>query len=228
MYGFSITFLIVFLIFIFISKRFYDYENINLPPIVRYGIDAKCTGNFVKSTNRGQVSEDWFHAKTLILGYNKNNERGRAEASFRFKLPRKKISRSEDTAIELMIEAERIHGGLHSQLGPKQRCAVIEANGEIIDDFWLIQQMPNGEDFGYKDVGPVSIDRNLLTNENLEVTLKIQEDMAWDIDKAIIMIAVLSKRLSVVGSMIAGAVISVIIGLIPVLLEQVILLLGSE
>lgn len=221
MYGFIIVLLSAFLFYLFKSNNFFDYEIINLPPTVKYGLTAVCKGKFVKADDKGKVNEDWFHKKTLILGYDKDNVRGSAEANFLFHIPSKKKINIEDSTVMLMIETERIHGGLHSHLGPHEKSAVIEVNGEIVDKFWLIQKMPNGVDYGFRNVGPIPIDKSFLYNKYLKIILKIEEDMAWDIDKVILKITTGNKRLSVIGSMIAGAVISVIIGLLAVFLEQI-------
>ena len=60
----------------------------------------------------------------------------------------------------------------------------------------------------------------IVTGEKLDILLKIEDQMAWDIDRVIILFAIGKNRLTVVGSMIAGAVISVLIGLVPIILEQ--------
>ncbi len=221
MYGFFIVLLLAFLLYLFKSNNFFDYEIINLPPIVKNGLTAVCKGNFVKANDKGKVNEDWFHRETLILGYDKNNVRGSAEANFLFRIPSKNKINIEDSTVSMMIEAERIHGGLHSHLGPNEKNAVIQVNEEIVDKFRLIQKMPNGVDYGYRNVGPIPIDKSFLHSKYLKIILKIEEDMAWDIDKVILKITSGNKRLSVTGSMIAGAVISVIIGLLAVFLEQI-------
>ena len=212
--------LILFLWYIFSSNRYYEYEIVNLAPIIHRGIDGKCKGSFVKANDIGNVNKDWLHRNTLILGYDKANRRGGAEAKFTFEIPQKFINCNKDFTAKLLVEAERTHGGLHSHEGPKKKKAIIEVNGEIIDNFWLIQKMPNGEDFGYRNFGPIYIDKELVTGEKLDILLKIEDQMAWDIDRVIILFAIGKNRLTVVGSMIAGAVISVLIGLVPIILEQ--------
>ena len=194
-----------------------------LPPTIRNGLESVCNGRYVKANDKGEVSSDWFNKKTLILGYDKKNKRGDAEALFTFNMPSRKILGNVDTTVTLTIEAERIHAGLHSHLGPKMKKAVIEVNGNIVDYCWLIQKMPNGEDYGMRNVGPIPIDRVFLTRKNLTVSLKIEEDMAWDIDKVILNITTGMKKLTTLGGMIAGAVISVIIGLLPVVLEKILI-----
>jgi hypothetical protein len=156
------------------SHWFHEYTRTNLPPLIKYGLGAQCRGAFVKADDPGQVSPEWFHPRTLILGYNKRNERAPGEAVFLFELPRNVFSRDGDVDAWLMVEAERVHGGLHSHLGPKQRKATIEVNGETTDEFWLIDRMPNSEDFGYRNVGPIPIDNAMLRGATLRVELKIE------------------------------------------------------
>lgn len=73
--------------FVLASDRFYEYTAVNLPPLIRNGLQGKCTGTFVMATDPGQTAREWFHPRTLILGWGKNNERGPAEATFVFALP---------------------------------------------------------------------------------------------------------------------------------------------
>jgi hypothetical protein len=134
-------------------------------------------------------------------------------------LPRNIFRRGVEVTASLAIEAERVHGGLHSHLGPKQKKAAIEANGQLIDEFWLIDRMPNGEDYGYHNFGPIPITNSFLTGPTLEATLRIEDQMAWDIDRVVLQISTGSHRLTVTGSMVAGALISAAAGLLPAAFE---------
>lgn len=167
------------------------------------------------ATDPGQTAREWFHPRTLILGWGKNNERGPAGATFVFSLPQNIFSKGANVEASLMIEAERNHGGLHSHLGPRLKSAIIAVNGETVDQLWLIDRMLQGEDYGYRNIGPIPLDIKFLKGEKLTVTLKIEEQMSWDIDRVVVQITKGSRRLTVLGSMIAGALISAAAGLLP-------------
>lgn len=226
-YASSIIILSVVLFIIIRTHYFIDYDIVNEVPLKQVGIYGECTGFYVKSSNIGKINPDWFHTNTLIMGYDNNGNLGPSRATFNFKIQNVDSYRNVDSTINLLIESERIHGGLHSKFGPKEKRAKIYINEKIIDEFYLIQKMPNGEDYGYRNVGPFQIDPSLLNTGNNKVKLEIENDMAWDIDKVIIKLSRGKKRLSVVGSMIAGAIISVIIGLIPLLIEKLAILFNK-
>ena len=169
----------------------------------------------------GILNQNWFHPKTLILGYDTEGNRGSAKASFCFKLEGSNLEINEDTQATVTFETERIHGGLHSAMGPKKKRAIIKANGKVLDDFWLVDKMPNGEDYGFQNVGPIPINRSFLSRGVLMITVEIEDEMAWDIDRVIINVKSVLKSMSGIGYMVVGAIISVMISLVPVIILQI-------
>jgi hypothetical protein len=127
-----------------------------------------------------------------------------------------------------MIKTERVHGGLHSHHGPRKKKATIAINGERIDEFWLIDKMPNGEDYGFRDVGPIPVDLKFLRGRKFDVALAIEDQMYWDIDLVELHIQVGSKRPSVMGSMLLGALLSSLVGLLPLVFETIAALLKAK
>ena len=221
-FGFFWLSLAVALLYVLRSERLAPYVVVRHPANVKYGISGDCSGKYVKSNDVGEIDPKWFNRKTLILGYDKSGERGPASAEFYFDL-RPIIRRvGEDTAASVIFEAERIHGGLHSALGPQKKRAVVRANGVVLDDFWLIQKMPNGQDYGYRNVGPIAIESSLFADRQLVITAEIEDLMAWDIDRVVLSLESGEKRLSPAGAMVAGAIISVMIGLLPVIIEKLV------
>jgi len=215
--------LVLLLLFVLRSKIFNRYVLVTEAPLIRYGIEAECEGYFVKADQPGAVRREWFHHRTLLLGYDRNNARGAALARFLFTLPYPVNPRSRDTTLALTFETERAHGGLHSSLGPKQKRAFVYANGTLVDEIWLIQKMPNGEDYGYRNVGPIPVEPDLMRGTFLEVLLRIEAEVSWDIDRALVSLSTRRRSLTPAGSMCAGAILSVIVGLVPLILEKLLL-----
>jgi len=210
----------ILLSYVIRSHRYAPYNVVRYPPIVEYGVNARCGGSYVKSNDPGIVNLGWFHRNTVILGYDKSGNRGSASAEFCFDLRSKIRKVNEDAVATVTFEAERIHGGLHSAIGPKKKRAIVKANGVALDDFWLIQKMPNGQDYGYRNVGPIPIDGSLLSERRLVITTEIEDETAWDIDRVVLCLESGDRRLSSAGNMVAGAIISVMIGLIPLIIEK--------
>ena len=231
--GFMLTiclFLMLFAVTLIVWRHphFWEYAFVELPVPARYGINATCSGAFVKAGDPGNRPKEWFHVRTLILGTDNNGVSGHSTATFTFDLPRNIRTGAVQTYAYLMIKTERIHGGLHSHLGPRMKKATIEANGERIDECWLIEKMPYGEDYGFHDLGPIPIDLKFLCGKKLKLVLTIEDQMWCDIDLVELHIQVGSTRPTVMGSMLLGALLSSLIGLMPLAIESIFALLKSQ
>jgi hypothetical protein len=207
--------------YIWKSESFREYSMLVLAPLTSHGTEAECKGAFVTSNEPGEAPSDWFRSRTLILGHDKDGGKGAGEATFYFSLPRKLLSDTSGVSAYLSIHTERIHGGLHSRSGPRRKRAKITANGSKVDEFWLIDKMPYGEHYGYRNLDPILLDNTLLANDTLVVTLSIEDEMAWDIDRVSVQITKVEKRLTVHGSMWLGAFISAGCGLGPTVLQGI-------
>jgi len=180
------------------------------------GVDGKCSGYYVKSkTCKNQNIGKWLLDSTVVLGWDSQGNKGAGHGEWIFKID--KNIRKNLKSIDLKITSIRTHEGLHTPQQIKQQGegSVYINNNGIDTNIALLSKMPNGKDLGMHQVGPYPI-INWINNETEKyvIRLEVNDYALWGIDEVSLEPVVERWRLKTAWSLVFGALLSGIVGLI--------------
>jgi len=199
-------------------KRFFYERRIEIEKIEsQRGVDGKFKGYYVtKKTCKNPGIEKWLLDSTVILGWNENGRKGSASGEWTFKIDKKILKNLK--SIELKIKSIRAHAGLHipamyAQQGFDGEGSVYINNEPIDAHIVLERKMPHGKDLGMHEVGPYPIMNWIDKNrEKYIIRLEVNDYTLWDIDEISLEPIVERWRAKTMWTLIAGAILSGIIG----------------